>query len=168
MNRYTKSDARQLIATRLQSISDAQHVRCSESIREMLQQLLLDASLDSSATHSVLSYHAISTWREVDLSPLEAKLPKWRFTYVPPHPESVPPEGDFAIVLVPLYGFNDHGYRLGHGGGWYDKFLQTQPRALKIGVGLEISQIDIEPGLHDISMDIIVTDTQIRSYTTRL
>src|SRR5690606_37348827 len=41
-----------------------------------------------------------------------------------------------SLLLVPLVGFDASGYRLGYGGGYYDRTLAAaQPRPLAIGVG---------------------------------
>ncbi len=74
----------------------------------------------------------------------------------------VPEEGDVVIpqlALVPPVGFDAMGYRLGYGGGYYDRTLAAlTPRPLTIGVGFEMARIDtISPQPHDIAMDFIAT-----------
>jgi 5-formyltetrahydrofolate cyclo-ligase len=66
-------------------------------------------------------------------------------------------------VLAPLVGFDRQCYRLGYGGGYFDRTLAAlSPRPLAIGVGFELSRIDtIYPQLHDVPMDLIVTETDI-------
>ena len=62
-------------------------------------------------------------------------------------------------VLAPLVGFDREGYRLGNGGGFFDRTLAVlRPRPLAIGVGYAFTQIEtIFPQPHDIPMDWIVT-----------
>lgn len=64
------------------------------------------------------------------------------------------------IVIAPLVGFDDANYRLGYGGGFFDRTLATLPRrAFVIGVGYATSRVPtIYPQPHDIAMDAIVTD----------
>lgn len=64
------------------------------------------------------------------------------------------------IVIAPVVGFDDANYRLGHGGGFFDRTLAAMPRKpLKIGVGFTTARIPtIYPQPHDIPMDRIVTD----------
>lgn len=65
-----------------------------------------------------------------------------------------------AILLVPLLGFDGAGYRLGYGGGYYDRTLAaTTPRPITIGIGYEHGRLDtIFPQPHDIPMDATVTE----------
>lgn len=64
------------------------------------------------------------------------------------------------IVIAPVVGFDEARYRLGYGGGFFDRTLAAMPRKpLTIGVGYTQSQIrTIYPQPHDIPMDVIVTD----------
>lgn len=63
-------------------------------------------------------------------------------------------------LLIPPIGFDLHGYRLGYGGGYFDRTLAAMaPQPLKIGVAFELSRIStIQPQPHDIPMDFIVTE----------
>ncbi len=71
-----------------------------------------------------------------------------------------------TVLLLPLLGFDGHGYRLGHGGGYYDRTLATmQPKPLTIGIGYGYSHLDtIYPQPHDISLDAIVTEVGITCF----
>jgi 5-formyltetrahydrofolate cyclo-ligase len=75
----------------------------------------------------------------------------------------VPAEGNAVlpdVLLAPLVGFDACGYRLGYGGGYYDRTLAALPeRPLVIGIGYEPSALaTIHPQPHDIPMDLIVTE----------
>ena len=63
-------------------------------------------------------------------------------------------------ILMPLNGFDGAGYRLGYGGGYFDRSLAgMNPRPLAIGVGFELARLDsIRPQAHDLPMDFIVTE----------
>jgi 5-formyltetrahydrofolate cyclo-ligase len=67
-------------------------------------------------------------------------------------------------VLAPLVGFDRQYYRLGYGGGYFDRTLAALlPRPLAIGVGFELSKIEtIYPQPFDMPMDIIVTEEKTR------
>jgi 5,10-methenyltetrahydrofolate synthetase len=64
------------------------------------------------------------------------------------------------IVIAPLVGFDRKGYRLGYGGGYFDRTLAAlQPRPCAVGVGLEMMRLEtIHPQPHDIPMALIVTE----------
>lgn len=70
----------------------------------------------------------------------------------------------FDIIIVPMLGFGSSGHRLGSGGGHYDRFLQVQPQALKIGLSYELGRL--ESGFahesHDIPLDFVVTEKVIQ------
>ncbi len=66
-------------------------------------------------------------------------------------------------LLIPVNGFDAAGYRLGYGGGFFDRTLAAlQPRPLTIGVGFELARVDsIFPQAHDIRLDAIVTEAGV-------
>jgi 5-formyltetrahydrofolate cyclo-ligase len=79
----------------------------------------------------------------------------------------VPERREIAVpqaVLAPLVGFDRSCYRLGYGGGYFDRTLAAaEPRPQAIGVGFEFSLIEtIHPQLFDIPMDLIVTESALR------
>ncbi|MBK8891834.1 MAG: 5-formyltetrahydrofolate cyclo-ligase [Dechloromonas sp.] len=74
-----------------------------------------------------------------------------------------PTAGDWLtpdLILLPLNGFDGAGYRLGYGGGYFDRTLAALvPRPLAVGVGFEINRIDsIRPEPHDQRLDWIITE----------
>jgi 5,10-methenyltetrahydrofolate synthetase len=74
-----------------------------------------------------------------------------------------PLAGDFVqpdLILLPLNGFDGAGYRLGYGGGYFDRTLAAlSPRPLAVGVGFETNRLDsIRPESHDQRLDWIVTE----------
>lgn len=64
------------------------------------------------------------------------------------------------IVLLPLVAFDAQGFRLGYGGGYFDRTLAAMvPRPQAIGVGFELARVaDIRPEAHDIGLDAVVTE----------
>jgi 5-formyltetrahydrofolate cyclo-ligase len=73
------------------------------------------------------------------------------------------PNIKFDVIIVPMLGFEPNTlHRVGYGGGYYDKFLATQPGAKKIGVCFEQGRVESLPSEpHDISLDIIITDRSV-------
>lgn len=68
------------------------------------------------------------------------------------------------VALVPMNGFDEGGYRLGYGGGFFDRTLahlrvahSTNPVA--IGVTYELARMPtIHPQSYDVPMDYVVTE----------
>jgi 5-formyltetrahydrofolate cyclo-ligase len=69
-----------------------------------------------------------------------------------------------AAVLAPLVGFDRNLYRLGYGGGYFDRTLAAlSPRPRAIGVGYALQEVEtIHPQSFDIPMDVIVTELGAR------
>ena len=77
----------------------------------------------------------------------------------------IPADGDEVlpdVVIAPVVGFDSACYRLGYGGGFFDRTLATLPHALAIGVGYDAAAIStIYPLPHDVPMEAIVTERGI-------
>jgi 5,10-methenyltetrahydrofolate synthetase len=67
------------------------------------------------------------------------------------------------ITLAPVVGWDAAGYRLGYGGGYFDRTLAVlSPRPFTIGIGLEAARLPtIFPQPHDIALQVIVTENEI-------
>ena len=78
---------------------------------------------------------------------------------VPQGTEVVQPQA----LLMPPVGFDAQGFRLGYGGGFYDRTLASiTPRPLTVGVAFELSRVDsIHPQSFDMAMDYVVTERGI-------
>jgi 5-formyltetrahydrofolate cyclo-ligase len=66
-----------------------------------------------------------------------------------------------TVLIVPLLGFDAAGYRLGYGGGHYDRTLAAMvPKPFTIGVGYAFGRLEtIYPQPHDVPLGAIVTET---------
>jgi 5-formyltetrahydrofolate cyclo-ligase len=66
-------------------------------------------------------------------------------------------------AIVPMNGFDAQGYRLGYGGGYFDRTLDAaSPQPLAIGVAFELAGLPtIRPQPHDVPMDFVVTEAGI-------
>ena len=81
------------------------------------------------------------------------------------------PDGSASIVLpevllVPLLGFDLKGYRLGYGGGYYDRTIaglrKNNPKILAIGIAYEGQMVDrIPTESHDQRLDMVITEKSI-------
>lgn len=62
------------------------------------------------------------------------------------------------LALAPFLGWDGEGYRLGYGGGYYDRTL-AQIRPVTVGIGLHVARLaTIFPQPHDIALTHIVTE----------
>ena len=69
------------------------------------------------------------------------------------------PEIHPTVTIAPLVGYDPAGYRLGYGGGFFDRTLAAAPnKPTVIGVGHPSGALPtIHPQAHDIPMDLIIT-----------
>ena len=78
----------------------------------------------------------------------------------------VPDATDLVAVralIIPMIGFDELGFRLGYGSGYFDRTLAAiTPPPLAIGAAFEILRVDsMHPQPHDVPMDFIVTEAGI-------
>jgi 5-formyltetrahydrofolate cyclo-ligase len=75
-----------------------------------------------------------------------------------PVPDNAPAARPDAL-LIPCVGFSPEKFRLGYGGGFYDRTLAARPdRPVAIGIGFEACRIALDAQAHDLPMDWIVTE----------
>lgn len=99
----------------------------------------------------------VLTWSR--LAGLE-ELAEGRFGILEPKPECrrivAPPDG--AVCLVPGIAFTRQGYRIGYGGGYFDRFL-AQFRGTSIGLAFELQLLQaVTLEIYDVSVDVVVTE----------
>lgn len=83
----------------------------------------------------------------------------WNIPVPPPEAQALAPD----IALAPCLGWDIGCYRLGWGGGYYDRTLATlSPRPVTIGIALGLARLGtIYPQPHDVPLDTIVTETGV-------
>ncbi|MET3131842.1 5-formyltetrahydrofolate cyclo-ligase [Oxalobacteraceae bacterium GrIS 1.11] len=66
-----------------------------------------------------------------------------------------------GALLVPCLGFNRQRFRLGYGGGFYDRTLARPPRPVTLGVAYASLAAEFGNDAHDIALDQIVTESGV-------
>ncbi len=78
-----------------------------------------------------------------------------------PSPSAATVEPD--VMLVPLLAFDRSGYRLGYGGGYYDRTIEmfrAQRPLTAVGVAFAAQEVeDVVRGVHDQPLDWVLTET---------
>jgi 5-formyltetrahydrofolate cyclo-ligase len=70
-------------------------------------------------------------------------------------------QDELDLIIVPGIAFDRAGRRVGRGGGFYDRLLPLY-KAPRIGLCFDFQIVETVPAEeHDISMDLVITDTQI-------
>ncbi|MFY8030941.1 MAG: 5-formyltetrahydrofolate cyclo-ligase [Devosia sp.] len=72
------------------------------------------------------------------------------------------------VMLMPLLGFDKHGTRLGYGGGYYDRTLQSLARRPRlVGFAFSAQAFDFIPREpHDVPLDAVVTEDGVTVFGT--
>ena len=121
--------------------------------------------VDWSAYQKICVFEPIDKLNEVQINGVVSRLKAQGLEIVTAGRtrDTVAPSGTFDLILVPCLAFDEARYRLGWGGGWYDKFLAAQPQALKIGLAYQNGLISgrLPRQAHDIKLDKIFTETQV-------
>jgi len=65
------------------------------------------------------------------------------------------------LVLVPCVGFTREGYRLGYGGGYFDRWLADHPGVTSVGVAWSVGETSFAVEPHDQALTVILTDSEV-------
>jgi 5-formyltetrahydrofolate cyclo-ligase len=68
------------------------------------------------------------------------------------------------LLVVPCVGFDARGYRLGYGGGYYDRTLAVELPPRTVGIAYAMCEAEFEAGTYDIGMDGVITERQITQF----
>jgi 5-formyltetrahydrofolate cyclo-ligase len=68
-----------------------------------------------------------------------------------------------TLLFVPCVGYGPGGYRLGYGGGFYDRTLsELSPKPFTVGLGFSNAFLpDLEPEPHDVPLDAILNENGV-------
>ncbi|WMM23732.1 5-formyltetrahydrofolate cyclo-ligase [Tissierella sp. MB52-C2] len=93
---------------------------------------------------------------ELEVGDYDIEVPKKKFTRI------VDPN-TIDLILVPGVAFAKDGYRVGYGGGYYDRFLSKLLNPTPtIAIGFDLQIVDKVPtDKYDLPVDMIVTEKRI-------
>ncbi len=76
-------------------------------------------------------------------------------------PSSAGPMADPDVVLLPCLGFTREGYRLGYGGGYFDRWLAAHPGVTAIGLAWSVGECGFVVEPHDQALPIVITEREL-------
>lgn len=103
------------------------------------------------------------------VSDLQSDLSPGAYGLLEPVPgRPLVPLDEIGVVIVPGVAWDEEGFRLGYGGGYYDRFLAQVKQAARIGLGFELQvcpRVPREPA--DLPVDVLVTEQTVRRFRAR-
>lgn len=92
-------------------------------------------------------------------------LQRGAFGIAEPTGRSVVAFKDIDLAVIPGVGFDRTGYRLGYGGGYYDRVAGTTSPGALAGLAYDFQIVDELPAEeHDIRIDLVVTDSETLAF----
>lgn len=102
----------------------------------------------------VMDARAITSTSELSLSSYQLLEPLSSTRVVPPEA--------FDFIIVPALAYDKDGYRLGYGGGYYDRYL-LKATAFTVGITRALLMCDMLPReTHDIPVHCVITEKEAR------
>ncbi|WP_457446703.1 5-formyltetrahydrofolate cyclo-ligase [Roseateles sp. P5_E4] len=65
------------------------------------------------------------------------------------------------VVLVPCVGFTREGFRLGYGGGYFDRWLAEHPGVTTVGLAWSAAETHFPVEAHDRALTLILTEREL-------
>ena len=181
----TKGQLRRQLLRQLQQQKEDVRNQQSEAIRRKVFRLTAFRQARTVCCYVALP-HEVQTWRMIDamlkngkrvvvpmvkprskrlqLSELrdpDTELARGAFGVWEPRPDAVRPvpAREVDLVLVPGLAFDRAGHRLGHGHGYFDRFLARLPRKTPtVGLAFRLQVLDRLPtSAHDQAVQAILT-----------
>ena len=85
------------------------------------------------------------------------------YKFYEPHKSSLSSKPD--IIIVPLLAFDDLGYRIGYGKGFYDKYYEKNLDTLYVGYAYDFQAIKNLPvESYDLKLNSVITDTFVKDF----
>lgn len=143
--------------------------RVSQSLRELLAQLEPEVlgvywplpgefEVSGLSAHQALPY-AFKADRRMDYRRWDGRAPTQQDECGIPACAGAVVVPD--VVLVPCVGFTRSGYRLGYGGGYFDRWLAAHPGVTSVGLAWSGAEAAFAAEAHDLPLTLIVTETDV-------
>lgn len=75
--------------------------------------------------------------------------------------------GDIEVTVVPLLAVNSRGFRIGYGGGFYDRYLKDKS-TLKVGMGYGFQIEEFQEDKHDVPLDLYLCERGIYNFNGKI
>ncbi|MDK2906147.1 MAG: 5-formyltetrahydrofolate cyclo-ligase [Petrotoga sp.] len=174
----TKKEIREMILKKRLDLDQEKYEEYSQKIVEKLRSQIKKMDFGSIAL-----YYPIN--KEVDVLPLIGELLKTqKKVYLPkvlgkqmkmgrvksldrlikskfniPEPIDEEFSSKIDIYVIPAIAYDFKGYRIGYGGGYYDRYFLQNPKTYLIGVIFDFQLIDLVPThCNDLQVDLIITE----------
>lgn len=175
----SKSNQRQIIRKRLKKLSKFDKLIYSDIIAQKLFDLIevynpkivmsymaLEDEVNLEKLHFLLKRKGVTLCfpvveKDVINAYISNRFVRGSFNILEPIGGLLIKKEDIDIIVVPCFGFDEKGNRLGHGKGYYDKYLQDY-QGRKFSVAYEIQKLEkIETTENDIKMNRIFTEKDV-------
>lgn len=102
---------------------------------------------------------------ELSLHLVEPRTPLVPGSFSIPEPAEDAPRiepGEIELALIPALAVDPRGYRIGYGGGYYDRLIPRLSKACTCALAYDFQLISEVPELRfDVAVDLVVTDARV-------
>jgi 5-formyltetrahydrofolate cyclo-ligase len=101
------------------------------------------------------------TKEEIHLIAIDKRTPFTLGKFNVPEPKKGIEIADVDVAIIPMVAYDRSCNRLGHGKGYFDKFLENK-KCYKIGIAFSCQEFEkLSVSVNDIKMDMIITEKEI-------
>lgn len=119
----------------------------THSIIEYLWQMNKHVYVPKCFNEGKMCFYEITSWQDVEVGKYGILEPK----------ETQNEQVQFDVLVIPLLGFNKEGYRLGMGGGYYDRYLACHS-SYSVGLAFSFQEVEFKKQPHDLRLNALITE----------